>query len=148
MQNSYEIKPGKIEDVKAVVPLIAEFTEEILNDYGMGMDPEVALKAFEHFVAGSFLLWYKGKPVGVFAGAEIKNHLTKERIFSEQIWFLSKPHRRAGIKLLKYAEDWCRAQGYTSLIMTHMQNSNASKIKAFYERSGYMPIETHYLKKI
>lgn len=84
-------------------------------------------------------------PFGGIALVDIPSPVTTRRYADELAWFVEPTHRgfRAGPRLLAAAEDWARTRG---LHMIKMVAPFGTRVGAFYERRGYTPIETSYVK--
>ncbi len=64
-------------------------------------------------------------------------------------WWIEPEYRsgRAGIRLQAMAEEWLVAQGASVLVFTGLANSPES-VGRFYQKKGYRPLETHYVKVV
>ena len=66
----------------------------------------------------------------------------------EAFWYVKKESRGSGIKLLTAFEERAIAAGSSKLIMVHLSNLMPEKLKRLYERTGYIPTEQHYMKRV
>lgn len=68
---------------------------------------------------------------------------------SEAFWFVLPEHRNglAGIRLFEAFEQWADDVGASRRIMAHINGLHPEKMRDFYVRRGYRPIETHYVKE-
>lgn len=88
-----------------------------------------------------------GHTVGMLAIANFPHPLTGEPYADEVAWWVDPEHRkgRAGFYLLRACEDWARQNG---LSMIKMVAPFGTDIGKFYERLGYVPVETAYQKTL
>jgi N-acetylglutamate synthase-like GNAT family acetyltransferase len=135
-------------DIEGAIDLLKEFQDESLAEYGMMIDAGLAKKTCLDYVDTSLVLECEGKVVGVIAGMITSIPTCAGKIYQEAVWFVSKPYRKYGIRLLKTLEENCIAQGITHIIMAHMMNSKSDKLDIFYRKSGFMPFEVHYIKSL
>ena len=146
--NNMEIRLGKPEDYPAAMTLIAEFAEESLSEYGVYLDPATLQKTFDAVYQTSFCAVVDGRVVGVLAGQIVNDICSTRLVYQEIVWYVTKSHRRYGIKLQRHVEAWCRAHGIERMIMSAMHNSKTEKLFAFYERLGFRPQETKFIKEL
>ena len=64
----------------------------------------------------------------------------------ENFWYMLPQCRGQGLKLLKEYEKWARRRGAKRLAMIHLLNLQPEKLGALYQRLGFEPIETNYIK--
>lgn len=141
-----EILPYSKEYRDDVIPLVRQFFDKSLNHYGLGMEDDVAEKVIESMT--TFLLIKEGKAVGIIGGNVIKQIANSEKLFQEVIWYVDENHRGGGLNLLKHLEAWCAMEDIDQLIMAYMHNSMGHKMIELYERMGYAPMETHYIRDL
>lgn len=133
-----------------VVKIVDNFYKEAIQCYDAGLDKDslantiVNLKA--NNAGNAFLLIVEDKCEGILAGIEAPSMLNKKRIFQEVIWYVNEPFRRYGIVLLDKVENILKTTGFDTMIMAVLENSKTDKIKMLYERMGFKPFETHYIK--
>lgn len=70
--------------------------------------------------------------------------LSGEPMASELFWWVEPEHRGHGVRLMKQAEAWARAQGATALQMI----APTSEVEQLYQRLGYDRIEVAYQKAL
>lgn len=64
----------------------------------------------------------------------------------ETVWYIAPEARgRAAISMLRAYEDWAREQGCVSVGMASLATNDVSRL---YERMGYAPAETHFVKAL
>jgi GNAT superfamily N-acetyltransferase len=90
-----------------------------------------------------------GALVGFIALAAGLNPFDGAHLLVEELaWWVEPDARRAGqvgARLLSAAEDWARANG---LAVLKMVAPHQSRVARFYERYGYVPVETSYTKRL
>jgi len=90
-----------------------------------------------------------GALVGFIALAGGLNPFDGANLLVEELaWWVEPTARRAGqvgARLLRAAEDWARAHG---LDVLKMVAPHQSRVARFYERYGYVPVETSYTKRL
>jgi GNAT superfamily N-acetyltransferase len=65
-------------------------------------------------------------------------------VMSEMFWYVEPESRGVGVRLLRAAEEWGRSHSIVDSIMI----SPSPKVSAFYERLGYKPLETQFIKAL
>lgn len=64
----------------------------------------------------------------------------------ETVWYIAPEARgRAALRMLDAYEAWAREQGCVAIGMASLATNDVSRI---YERRGYAPAETHFLKAL
>jgi len=142
------IRPVTNEDYPASMMLIAEFAEESLSEYGTYLDPERLEQTYKKVMPTSFCLIVEGKLVGVFGGHIVEDFCSKRPVYEEVIWYVKKDKRKYGIKLLRYVEEWCKANRIERITMCCMHNSQTEKLWSLYTKLGFRPMETRFIKEI
>jgi GNAT superfamily N-acetyltransferase len=137
-----------LSDIASANNLIKEFTDEALGEYGFTFNERNIYRMIEGCIDHSFVLEHEGEVVGVLAGFIVKGFSDGEEIYQETIWYVSKKHRRYGIKLLKATEDYVKSIGIKKMMMVHLGNETSNKMQRFYEAMGYRHLETQYIKEL
>jgi GNAT superfamily N-acetyltransferase len=78
-------------------------------------------------------------------GVAITAHITTGvQMMTELFWYTSPESRGSGVRMLRQAEDWARANGaeYSAMIAPDERVAN------FFERMGYAVLETNFIKKL
>lgn len=88
-----------------------------------------------------------GSPVnGVLMAATFDHPFGAGLWAKETVWYISPAGRgSSALRMLDAYEDWARAQGCVTIGMAALATNDVSRI---YERKGYSPAETHYLKAV
>jgi GNAT superfamily N-acetyltransferase len=128
--------------------LVSEFAEESLAEYGTFLDPEKLKETFDQMYKTSFVAVVDDKVVGILGGRIIQDICSKLPIYEEIVWYVSKEHRKYGIKLFRHAEQWCRDNKISRISMSCMCNSKTEKLLSLYEKLGFVPMEIRCVKEI
>jgi len=128
--------------------LTKEFHQESLDEYGMAFDHEALNKTIEEIKDQSYLLIMDGKAVGMLAGKEVQTPTSSERYWHEMAWFVTKDHRRYGIKLLQDVKKLLKEEGFDAIVMICMHNSKTVELDDLYKKLGMQPLETHYIGRL
>lgn len=85
--------------------------------------------------------------VGMLAIVALPHPLTGVPIAEEIAWWVEPEHRNStiGPKLLRSAEQWATTNGANVVKMVAPAGSTVGE---FYERLGYRPVETAYIKRV
>lgn len=85
--------------------------------------------------------------VGFLALAALTHMLSGDRYAEEMGWFVLPPYRTGtvGPRLLRRAEEWAKTNGCVFLKVAAPEGTD---VGYYYERAGYLPIETAYLKRV
>lgn len=67
---------------------------------------------------------------------------------TELFWFVGPQYRGIGKILLTAFESYCKDNGCSAVIMTHMADSMADTLSSFYIKSGYKLMECNYFKEV
>lgn len=91
-----------------------------------------------------------GEIQGAIAGVAYDDIYTGDRVAVEMFWFML-PEARGGVgafRLLHAFEKWARSGGCKRCAMIHLLAINSEPLQAIYQRMGYRPVETNYLKDL
>lgn len=88
------------------------------------------------------------KIVGVLGAIKIPDINSGDLTAGELFWFVDQSHRGRGLTLFNAFEKWAREEGCAYVTMAHLEGLMSEKLQRFYERRGYVPIETNYLKEV
>lgn len=133
-----------------IARLVKEFQAESLDEYGLTFNDEALASTVEDIKSQNtgFMLIVNDRCEGLLAGKEVKAPASDERIWHEVIWFVSRPYRKYGIKLLNAAKAILKAEGYSKIVMVYMHNSKSDKLYRLYTRLGYAPMETNFIGRL
>lgn len=144
------LRPATLADRAAVVQLALAFHGSTPYAGLLDVDPDrlgaqfdVALQHGVIFVAE-----VEAALVGFFALAALDHGLSGDRYAEEMGWWVEPAYRAGtvGPQLLRRAEEWARAHACRFLKM--VQPFGADVLGRFYERQGYAPIETAFIKRV
>lgn len=93
------------------------------------------------------LVLVAGNPAqGVLMAMTFEHPFGAGKWAKETVWYIAPEERgRAALRMLDTYEAWAREQGCTTIGMASLASNDVSKI---YERRGYAPAETHFVKAI
>ena len=144
--NDIDIRSMDPEDFMPVLELVNEFAEESLIEYGTALDIDKLHATFRLTQPTSFVLLRGDKVIGVFAGHITTDQCSNEEVYEEVVWYVFKEYRKYGIKLFNFAQQWCIVHGIRRMTVCYMHNSKPDKLFALYERMGFKPLETRFVK--
>jgi GNAT superfamily N-acetyltransferase len=128
-----------------IVRLVESFHRDALKEY-MNIDYNTLLATIAEIEQTSFLLTTDDKCVGVLAGKQVTTPLSKDKYWHEVLWYVDKQYRRHGVWMLNKVQGLLREDGYTGIIMVNMENSMKDKLHKLYNRLGFKPMETHWIR--
>jgi len=135
-----------------VIQIMDNFYVEAIQAFDDSFDKnvlaETITKLKDSGTGNAFLLIIDDKCEGMLAGIEAPSMLNDKRVFQEIVWYVNKPFRKYGIRLLKKAQEMLKADGFDTMIMAVLESSKPVEIKRLYERMGFMLFETHYIKAL
>lgn len=123
-----------------------------LTGFVFPFDPLYAERLFIRYVRGGPRLLclvhdVQGTAQGILMAHAFEHDFGPVWIAQERVWWIDPAHRgSAALKMLAAYEDWARAGGYRFVGMAGMGSDPA--VGVIYERCGYRPAETHFLKDI
>jgi len=144
----YTIRQAVPSDMDNVLALVQEFHTESLNDFGMSCNEEKSKALMPQVMRSMIVLEVEGKLVGLIAGLIVEALTGIGLTFQEIMWYVSKKHRRYGIKLYRELERYCLQWGVNSIVMANMGDKRDESFHKFYLKEGFRHIETQYMKKI
>jgi GNAT superfamily N-acetyltransferase len=141
------IRTAHVGDVEAIVEMGREFIHAIYpNDlpFNAGQIAQTALNLMASQDGEIFVAERDGALIGMLAMIAFLHPLSGERIATELCWWVSPSHRGVGVKLLRAAEAWTKAQGAAVFQMI----APSPEVGRFYERVGLHAIETSYQRRV
>ncbi len=142
------IREAKLSDKEDIGDLVKEFHDESLKEYGISFNIECAKDTFIKHYSSSLVLEKDNKVIGAIIGTPITHGMDTKKAYQEMMWYVTKSHRRYGIKLLKALEIKCKENGIGFIVMGHMTNKKSAKIERLYSRMGYEMLEVQYMKTL
>jgi GNAT superfamily N-acetyltransferase len=140
------IRPAVAEDLDKVMPLIYEFKDESLKDYGVDINTDLIKSTVSKYLGSTFVAEDEGKIIAILAGYLTYYPTISTPVYQEEIWYSAKDYRYSGVKLLKHLEEWCKNRGVSHIIMGSMINSCHAKLTDFYIKLGFIPMQVQYIK--
>ena len=88
-----------------------------------------------------------GRPAqGLLMAATFDHPFGAGKWAKETVWYVAPEARgRSALRMLDAYEAWARGQGCVTVGMASLATNDVSRI---YERRGYAPAETHFLKSL
>lgn len=135
-----------------VVKLVENFHTEVVSEYLGAFDPLKLIQTItglkDSHAKNAFLLIIDDVCQGMLAGIEFQSMTSDQKIFQEVIWYVNIPFRKYGLWLFNEVQKRLKLSGFTIMMMAVLENSKTEKIKHFYERLGFKPMETHYMRNL
>lgn len=145
-----EIRALRVEELEKCIPIGEAFFAE--GKLPGKFDGEVFCGNWRTYIESGI-----GAIFGLFMGEELAGVMgalifpepnSGEKQAMEMFWFVTPKARGRGLSLLPKYEEWARAEGAKQICMAHLHDLQPERLKQLYERRGYRPMETHYLKEI
>lgn len=73
---------------------------------------------------------------------------TGDLVAQEAFWYVLPAARGLGLKLLATFESWAAEAGAARVMMVHLTALQPERLGLLYQRRGYEPVETHYVKHL
>lgn len=107
--------------------------------------PHADLLFRQHLDHGLVLVF--GQPAqGVLMAMTFDHPFGAGKWAKETVWYIAPEARgRSALHMLDAYETWAREQGCSAIGMASLASNDVSKI---YERRGYAPAETHFVKSL
>lgn len=131
-------------DMPAAVALLKE--SHAAAGFTFPFDPVRAAALFNHHLASGLVLVAGSPARGLFMAATFDHPFGAGKWAKETVWYIAPDARgRAAIKMLDAYEQWAREQGCAVIGMASLATNDVSRL---YERRGYTPAETHFVKAL
>ncbi len=142
------VRRAEKKDIKQVDKLVKEFFENDIPVLQYSCEDSLSLikDVIENKIG--FVLEKDSRVIGMLGGYVIGLYASKSRCFHEICWFVSEKHRRYGVFLFNEVEKFCRLNGIDKMIFILLTNSVQDKVRKFYEKKGFVPLEEHYIKNL
>jgi GNAT superfamily N-acetyltransferase len=89
-----------------------------------------------------------GQWAGMLGGMAYPDIYSGVMTASEMFWYVRDGHRGQGIKLYRAFEEWARERECKVIRMVHLADVMPEKVARFYEKVGFVMIETHFSKTL
>ncbi len=88
-----------------------------------------------------------GAIVGLIAAFPMEEPISRQTQLDELVWWVEPAYRRGSVgpRLLRALETWARQKGIKLCKMIAPVDTTVGR---FYERQGYVAIETSYIKRL
>jgi len=139
-----DVRPASFIDRVAVIRLLRD--SHAAAGFAFPFSAPHADALFRHHVAHGLVL-VCGRPAqGVLMAATFEHPFGAGRWAKETVWYVAPEARgRSAIQMLDAYEAWAREQGCTTVGMASLASNDVSRL---YERRGYTPAETHFVKPL
>ncbi|WOC15432.1 GNAT family N-acetyltransferase [Pseudochrobactrum sp. MP213Fo] len=142
------IRFGVATDKMACIHLLRESHEAA--GFGFAFKAAYAAALFDHHIstpqACMLVFEHNGEPQGLLMATCFEHPFGAGRYAKETVWYIAACARgRAALQMLDAYEAWALEQNCTAIGMASLISNDVAKL---YERRGYAPIETHYLKSL
>lgn len=144
------VRASTIEDLPAMESVAAEFyrSTKFLEDFRISRFSEIWTALLGNG-NGVIFIEHRGDEIAGVMGGIVHRDLYGESLIAEEMfWFVKKEMRGAGIALYRYFEQWAIDKGAKTIQMVHLLDLMPDKVRHFYTRQGYYPIETRYSKSL
>jgi GNAT superfamily N-acetyltransferase len=93
-----------------------------------------------------FGLYEEGQLIGALGAIVVADLNDGELTATECFWFVDPASRGNGVRLLLNFVKYAKEIGCVRVNMVHLFNSHADKLSKLYQKLGFSPVETHYIK--
>ena len=140
------VRHAVMSDRAACVRLLRESHEAAGFIFPFKAAYAAALFDLHHTSPQACILVVGDTPHGLLMASWFEHPFGAGRYAKETVWYVSEAARgRGALKMLDAYEAWAREQGCTAIGMAALATNDVSKI---YERRGYAPAETHFIKPL
>lgn len=135
------------------IPLIFPLAQEFRKSIGMGFSAVALHEKLGILMDQGMGYAFCTKKDDVIRGMivfQITKDLCSDEVFASEIAWWIRPEFRGGsdaVRLLNAYESFSTDQGADYLSMVHLEGDNGDQLKRIYEKRGYRPLETQYIKK-
>lgn len=120
----------------------AEFKFDFLVDYARAL----FLQHISTDGLACIVLEHKDEVKGLLLVNCKKHPFGNVKVAGETLWYIAPSARgKSAITMLKKYEEWAKYQNCDIISMASLHKNDVSKL---YERLGYAPIETHFIKAL
>lgn len=143
------IREATLEDVPQLVTMGHQFLTQTAYQGRIADNPDamaaMAIRLIEQSDGLLLIAEQDGDAVGMIGFLCFAHHLSGERIAAEVFWWVSPDVRGSlGIRLLKRAEQWAKAQGVSTIQMV----APTERVGLIYQKLGYEPVERAYQRTL
>ena len=142
------IRAATPEDADRVVEMGQHFVSKTeyksFIDYNPERVKEIISKLLEQDNAVIFVSGSDASLTGMIAVVIYDHMWSGQPTAGELFWWVEPEARRDGVRLLRAAEDWARHKRVEKMQMIAPNR----KVGQFYERCGYVPVESTYQRNL
>jgi GNAT superfamily N-acetyltransferase len=141
-------RPATAADVEGIVAMGAQFLAQSVYRGHLADNPDQVRALAQQLVAAPhgdvLVLEADGALVGMLAILAYAHHLSGEWVAGEVAFWIDPAYRGLGLRLLREAERWARAQGAVRLELI----APTRDVETLYTRLGYVPIERTFHREL
>ena len=142
------IRPATLDDVPGIGALGQRFLAQSVYHGRLADNPAqvraLATQLIEGAAGEVFVAEVDGALGGMLAVVAYAHPLSGEWVAGELAWWVDRDHRGVGLRLLRAAERWARAQGAVRFDLV----APTPEVETLYARLGYVPIERTYQREL
>ena len=142
------IREAESADLDALIAMGEHFIAQTDYRTRIGTNPQQLRALAVHLMndenGALFVADVDGQLVGMIGVFAFAHPVSGERIGSEVMWWMEPDFRGAGVRLLKKAEKWTKAQGATRFQMI----APTPYVEEIYRRLGFEKVETVYQRSV
>jgi GNAT superfamily N-acetyltransferase len=142
------IRDATEDDIPRLVEMGARFLTETVYRGRVGVNPAAMARTVAMLIrlptGVVFVTEEDGVVVGMIGLLLFENPISGELTAGELFWYVVPEHRGHGVRLLKRAEQWARAEGAQQVHMI----APTPEVGQLYDRLGYGYLEAAYQKAI
>ncbi len=145
------VRRARLEDRDRLVELCAHFVAGSRYSQFLKVKPTALQELVDRVLrlpgAVAFVAEHDGLIVGMIGAFALEEPVSHETIVDELAWWVEPAYRNGtvGPKLLRALENWGRQK---AIRFCKMIAPAESSVGAYYERTGYQPLETSYIKRL
>lgn len=138
------VRPANEGDRLAVVRLLKE--SHAAACFTFPFQAAYAERLFKQHMADGLVLVLGEPAQGVLMARAFEHPFGAGLWAKETVWYIAPTARgRSALRMLDAYEAWAREQGCVTIGMASLATNDVSGL---YERRGYAPVETHFLKAL
>ncbi len=142
------IRPATFEDIERLVEMGQRFAAETSYKDSIEVDPDAIRGTLENLLrsedAAVLVSGSDATITGMIIVLTYTHVWSGKPIASELVWWVEPEARGAGVRLLRAAELWARCKGVEKMQMI----APNQKVGEFYQRLGYVPVETSFQRSL
>lgn len=136
------IREATVSDIPALLAMGEKFAEKARLTDHVGYDPASMEATFRAMIERDEFCLFVGE-CGALGGMVAPHPFNHAQPIADELFWWSEG--REGLRLLEAYEEWAAARGAV-VRMTALEAVNPERMKRFYERRGYQPLERAYVR--